>query len=516
MSNQLGPTQDGEAINFSLYSEQASKVTLGLFDKDRMLKKEFPLKKTGSVWHIAINDVPEDALYAYRVDDKPDWLVDPYAKALYSEGHWGEKPSPLLCRIQRPSDFNWGGDAPLHLPFASLLIYEMHIRGFTKDASSQVKYPGTFLGLIEKIPHLQALGINCVELLPIYLFDESSGNYWGYSPLHFFAPMTRFASNPERASEECKEMVKAFHKAGIEVVLDVVFNHTGSCPSFRRLDNQIYYLLNENGEDMNFSGCGNTVQCNHPVVIELIVSALRHWVTEYHIDGFRFDLASIFCRGANGEVLENSPLIEAICNDPVLAKTKLIAEPWDCGGLYQVGSFPRADRFAQWNGQYRDQVRRFLKGTDGQAGGFAKVLADSSFQSINFVTAHDGFTLCDLVSYNEKHNEANGEENRDGNNANESWNCGEEGPSTSPEVLSLRERQMRNFVCALLLGAGTPMILMGDEYGHTREGNNNAYCQDNRLNYFLWDELEARGDFFRFYQKMIDFRKGTLCPLRKK
>lgn len=537
----LGATLDDDGVNFALFSAHATLVTLCLFQEGASEPfEEFVLDphihRSGSIWHIKLAHLAPHLLYAYRIAGPKGkghhfhpkhWLIDPYAKGLFLEGTWRQPRKRLLGEVFPATDFNWEGDAPLHLPWEEMIIYEMHLRGYTQDPSSGAQHPGTFLGLIEKITHLQTLGINAIELLPIFPFDELAHpkknlcNYWGYSPLHFFSPMTRYASHPSRAIAECKEMIKALHRAKIEVILDVVFNHTGegkSVCSFRGIDNQSYYLLDTAGKDYNFSGCGNTLACNEAAGIELIVSALRYWVEEFHIDGFRFDLASIFCRGQQGQVFQDPPVLQAILKEPALAKTKFIAEAWDCGGLYQVGSFPGGERFAEWNGRYRDEVRRFLKGTKGHAGAFASVLSGSEnlygknrtpYHSINFITAHDGFSLHDLVSYNHKYNEDNGEHNRDGNDWNESWNCGEEGPTRQAKVLALRKRQMRNFLFTLAVSMGTPMFLMGDEYGHTRKGNNNSYCQDNQLNYFLWDELEKHRPFTHFLQKLIAFRKKT-------
>ena len=410
----------------------------------------------------------------------------------------------------------------------------MHVRGFTQDPSSNVVDRGTFLGIIEKIPYLKSLGINAVELMPIHEFNENDNsnrdpttnetlcNYWGYSTVNFFSPMSRYGTGKKSALHEFKTLVKALHAHGIEVILDVVYNHTaegngeGSIISFKGLENSVYYMLGPNGEYYNFSGCGNTLNCNNPLVRELIRDSLRYWVTEMHVDGFRFDLASILTRSHDGIVLSNPPLIEAITLDPILANTKLIAEAWDAGGLYQVGTFPAMGTWAEWNGKYRDSIRRFVKGTDEEVGSFATRICGSEdlygkgrlpSHSINFVTAHDGFTLSDLASYNQKHNEPNGENNRDGTDDNESWNCGEEGTTNDPEVIALRKRQMKNFHLALMVSQGVPMILMGDEYGHTKLGNNNSWGHDSRLNWFQWDTLDENQDFFRFYRMAIDFRK---------
>jgi isoamylase/glycogen operon protein len=470
------------------------------------------------------------------------FLSDPYAKSLSTSHEWGQcliqdsqgfSPRGRLV-LEHP--FDWQKDEPPNIPPQELILYEMHVRAFTQSPTSKVKYPGTFLGIIEKIPHLKALGINAVELLPIFEFNECENhrknpktkerlvNFWGYSTINFFTPMQRYATSSEwgAAISEFKTLVRELHKNGIEVILDVVYNHTaeggadGPCFSFRGIDNKTYYILSPDGKYLDFTGTANTFNANHPIVIELIIDSLRYWVTEMHVDGFRFDLASALTRDEKGVPLLQPPLIEAISFDPVLANVKLIAEAWDAAGLYQVGNFPSDERWAEWNGKYRDITRRFLKGTDGLAGEFAKAVSGSQdlygkdrspYHSINFVTAHDGFSLRDLVSYNTKHNEQNGEDNRDGLNENDSWNCGVEGPTANRKIIALRARQMRNFHAALMLSLGTPMLLMGDEYGHTRRGNNNVWCQDNALNYFLWDELEQAAPFFRFYQLVIQLRK---------
>jgi isoamylase len=418
----------------------------------------------------------------------------------------------------------------------------MHVRSFTVHPSSKSKAPGTFLGIVDKIPYLKSLGINAIELMPIFEFDECSNhfvnprtkqrlkNMWGYSTINFFAPMNRFSSSEgwTGAMDDFRTLVKEMHKNKIEVYLDVVYNHTaegnrqGPWFSFRGIDNQVYYMVHPDGHYLDYSGTGNTFNANHPVVAKLIVDSLRYWVNEMHVDGFRFDLASCLTRDEQGTPLSNPLVIQMIDADPVLSDVKLIAEAWDAGGLYQVGSFPGASRWAEWNGKYRDVVRRFIKGTDNCAGEFAKVMSGSQdlygqrrpYHSINFVTAHDGFTLRDLVSYQDKHNEENGEDNRDGGNQNDSWNCGAEGATNTRKILQLRERQMRNLHTALMLAIGTPMVLMGDEYGHTRNGNNNTYGHDNALNWFLWDQLAKHRDFVRFYTKAIQFRQQN--PLLKR
>jgi isoamylase len=434
-------------------------------------------------------------------------------------------------------DYDWGLDQPINRPMADSVIYELHVRGFTQDPSSQVRQPGTFRGLIEKIPYLLELGITAVELLPVTEFDEADNerinpedgsalrNFWGYHPLSFFALKASYAADggPGGEVNEFKDLVKALHAAGIEVILDVVYNHSGEgdqrgpAYSMKGIDNSTYYMLASDGGYMNFSGCGNTINCNHPYVRHFILDSLRYWVTEMHVDGFRFDLASILGRDQDGNVLASPPLLEQIAGDPVLADTKLIAEAWDAAGLYQVGSFPNWGRWAEWNGRFRDDIRRFIRGEPGMVGSLATRLAGSSdlFQSdrepghgINFVTSHDGFTLADLVSYDDKHNLVNGEENRDGDPNNLSWNCGQEGPADDPEIRRLRERQVRNFATLLILARGVPMILAGDELGRTQRGNNNAYCQDNRISWLDWERGASHRSLMRFFRLLIAFRRS--------
>jgi glycogen operon protein len=436
-------------------------------------------------------------------------------------------------------EFDWGHEHPLAVPLADSVIYELHVRGFTRHPSSNVAHPGTFRGLVEKIPYLSELGVTAVELMPVTEFEECDNprtnllsgeplrNFWGYQPVSFFAPKASYAANaaPGEAVREFKSMVKALHEAGIEVILDIVFNHTGEGDErgatfcWRGLDNPTYYLLEpRTGKYLNYSGCGNTLNCNHPVVRYQILAALRYWVTEMHVDGFRFDLASVLGRGRDGEVLPNPPLLEAIAADPVMADVKLIAEAWDAAGLYQVGSFPAWGRWAEWNGRFRDELRRFVKSDPGLTRLLAKRLAGSPdlyrvsdrapWHSINFVTSHDGFTLADLVSHNEKHNWENGEGNTDGHPENLSWNCGEEGPSQRADVLELRRRQQRNFLTLLFLSQGVPMLLAGDELGRSQGGNNNAYCQDNATSWLDWSLAETNAALFRFTQRLVRFRKA--------
>lgn len=568
----LGVSQLGDAVNFSLFSKHATSVTLCLSvsGRSRELSKvesqmqEIPLdpkeNKTGDIWHVCIENLPlSGVLYGYRVDGPQGWhtghrfdknliLIDPYAKLIEGRRIFGdnnEKMSRFLGTYNFTSlPFDWGNDyqSP-EIPEKDLVIYEMSVRAFTADKSSGLEPSicGSYLGVIEKIPHLLELGINAVELLPVFEFDEFEFqrhpnprdhmiNVWGYSTMNFFSPMSRYAATgggPLAASLEFKKMVKALHSAGIEVILDVVYNHTNEADdedpyttSFRGIDNKVYYMVDTNSyvQLLNFSGCGNTFNCNHPVVMELILDSLRYWVTEYHVNGFRFDLASVLCRGPDGTPLNAPPVVKAIAKDPVLSKCKIIAEPWDCGGLYLVGGFPNWDRWAEWNGKYRDDIRRFIKGDGGMKGTFATRLAGSSdlyqrnarkpYHSINFVIAHDGFTLYDLVAYNSKHNEINGEGGRDGCNDNYSWNCGFEGETRDPAINALRSRQMKNFHLALMVSQGTPMILMGDEYAHTRYGNNNSYGHDTTMNHFQWNQLHARKEsHFRFFAETIKFHR---------
>ncbi len=550
----FGATEEKEGINFAIYAKEVEKLSLCLFDENhpQIPFKEIELdpihNKTGEVWHILVLGIPPFTAYGFRLTpiqpkDTSYLLLDPYAKAVASHPIWGGPPSHQeipyrpLGKVIPSSSFDWQGDMFPKIPMKDLILYEIHVRGFTQDESSRVQYPGTYRGLIDKIPYLKYLGINAVELMPIHEFNEKETqhanpstkqrlyNYFGYSTVNFFSPMNRYASQSaqDQTLNEFKTMVRELHKNGIEVILDVVFNHTfegnqaGPILSFKGLDRHTYYMINGLENYFNFSGCGNTLNCNHPIVKELILTSLRYWVMEMHIDGFRFDLASILTRAENGSPLGNPPLIEAITKDPILADTKLIAEAWDAGGLYQVGGFVQGNsRWSEWNGRYRDVVRRFIKGTPGYKNAFATAICGSQdlygagrspICSINFITAHDGFSLSDLVTYNDKHNLENGEDNRDGFDHNDSWNCGLEGHSNNKKIIYLRERQIRNFHLALMVSQGVPMLLMGDEYAHTRNGNNNTWCQDNKLNWFLWNYLDIRSGFYRFYRLLIDFRK---------
>jgi isoamylase len=550
----FGATVLRGGINFSVFSKHATSVTLLLYfpgEMDPLV--EFPfdphLNRTGDVWHAFLFGLNPGIHYAFRMERTPNEnplvyrfdaqsiLLDPYARVLSGHPSWSEHRPKRAHRRGAilESDFDWESDQPLNIPLADSVIYELHTRGFTQHPSSGVRKPGTFAGLIEKIPYLQSLGVTAVELLPIFEFDEimheaadapTRFDYWGYNPISFFAPKAAYASDLGDTGpvNEFKGLVKSLHAAGIEVILDAVFNHTaegderGLIHSFRGIDNPIYYMLkSETGEYLNYSGCGNTLNCNHPVVRDLVSNVLRYWVTEMHVDGFRFDLASILGRGQDGSVLASPPLLEQLALDPVLAQTKLIAEAWDAGGLYQVGSFPAWGRWAEWNGKFRDDIRAFVKGDAGMVPALATRLLGSPdlyaansrepWHSINFITCHDGFTLADLVSYNDKHNEANGEQNRDGTNDNLSWNCGVEGPSSSSEIDRLRSRQVRNFATLLILSHGVPMLLAGDEVGRSQKGNNNAYCQDNEIGWLDWNLFETNKDLFRFFQLLIQFRR---------
>ena len=562
----LGVSIKRDGINFSVFSKHATSVQLVLYTQGEHdplieLRLDPRYNKTGDVWHIFIRGIDPGIRYAYRMDRQPNTaphihyfnpaivLLDPYAKAFSGSPQWGQlhnrrgqkvvsQKNTRRCLVVDDDGFDWGFDQPLNTPLADSVIYEMHVRGFTQHHSAGAQHPGTFRGVIEKIPYLKKLGITAVELLPINEFEEGEGdrynpqtgqrllNFWGYNSIGFFAPKASYAHDNQNDGpvREFKEMVKALHEAGIEVILDIVFNHTaegqadGPTYNFRGLDNGIYYIINPvTGEYHNYSGCGNTMNCNHPVVRDLIIDCLHYWVTEMHVDGFRFDLASILGRGQDGSVLANPPLIERIAGDPILANTKLIAEAWDAAGLYQVGEFPAWGRWAEWNGKYRDDIRRFVKSDAGMVPALAARLAGSEdlyeddgrepFHSINFITSHDGFTLRDLVTYNDKHNLANGENNRDGTNDNYSWNCGTEGPTDDDAISNLRLRQMKNMAALLMLSHGVPMMLAGDELGRTQHGNNNAYCQDNEIGWMDWQRNRDSGDLLRFFQQLIHIRK---------
>ncbi|NUM34114.1 MAG: glycogen debranching protein GlgX [Candidatus Brocadiae bacterium] len=555
----LGATFYENSINFAVFAAHASRVSLLLYNKEQDVPFEEisldpKIHKTGDVWHILVSGISRDIQYGYRVggENRKDHyysedniLLDPYAHALYPTLKWGwsteitQKNKRITisrsCLVDHA--FDWQDDAPPLIPMHESILYEFHVRGFSRHASSKSKYSGTYKGIIEKIPYLKDLGITAIELLPVFEFDETdNGNYnpetgeklknfWGYSTISFFVPKASYAFEYQKNAHilEFKEMVRELHKAKIEVILDVVFNHTaegdqrGPTLSFRGLDNCVYYLLTKEGEYMNFSGCGNSVKANHPVVSDFIIDCLRYWVLEMHVDGFRFDLASILTRDEKGIPMADPPVIKRIALDPILKNVKLIAEAWDAGGLYQVGSFPSYGRWSEWNGKFRDDVRAFIKGDNGVVHALAARLIGSPdlygekgrppSHSINFITCHDGFTLNDLVSYNKKKNTMNGEENRDGEQNNLSWNCGEEGESKNPIVLKLREKQRKNFMAILLLSQGVPMLLGGDEFGRTQQGNNNAYCQDNEISWIDWDLLEKNAAFLRFVKEMIALRK---------
>jgi len=541
-------------VNFSIYSHAATTCTLVLFDKNGILPSaEIPIPaayRVGDVFPIIVLgldyeqieygfrlDGPFDPLVGHRFDRKA-LILDPYAKAVGGRAVWGTTFNPHIpYRAQIVKDnFDWGLDRPLATPIEDLVIYEMHVRGFTRHASSGVRHPGTYDAIMEKIPYLSELGINCVELMPIFEFDEfehsrrnpDTGelllNYWGYSPVAFFAPKAGYAAAGESggAINELKGLIKTLHENGIEVILDVVFNHTaegnekGPTISFKGLDNKLYYILTPEGYYYNFSGTGNTFNCNHPTVRRMILDCLRYWVSDYHVDGFRFDLASILTRDVDGMPLPDPPLLRELAFDPILGSTKLIAEPWDADGLYHLGKFPAYGRWAEWNGQYRDTLRKFLKGDTGQVGAMGQALQGSPnlyprrgpIATINFITAHDGFTLMDLVSYNEKCNGNNFEPGDNGGNDNNCWNCGVEGPTNDPEVNALRRRQIKNAVAMLLVSQGVPMLLMGDEIGRTQRGNNNAYCQDSDISWMDWRFLEQNGDLFHFFKACITFRRA--------
>lgn len=554
----FGATLVPGGVNFSVFSSHATSCTLVLFEKDApepMAEIPFPDSfRIGNVWCMVVFELDCETIeYGYRMDgpfdpgqghrfDKSKILLDPYAKAIGGRDVWGKEPDWNGTFQHRGrlvfEDFDWENDRPLEKPLEDLVIYEMHVRSFTRHESSGVKYPGTFAAIRDKIPYLKEMGITCIELMPVYEFDEFENsrknaengetlyNYWGYSTVGFFSPKAGFAATGRFGMQvdELKNLIKELHRNDIEVFLDVVFNHTaegnemGPTISFRGIDNKTYYMLTPEGYYFNFSGCGNTLNCNNPIVRNTVLDCLRYWAAEYHVDGFRFDLAAILGRDQWGAPLPNPPLLETLAFDPVLGKCKLIAEAWDAGGLYQVGSFPAYGRWAEWNGKYRDDVRRFLKGDEGMAGGLAQRIQGSPdlygfngrgpTASINFITCHDGFSLYDLVAYNEKHNEANGENNCDGGNDNHSWNCGWEGETDDPEVNALRKRQIKNAFAILMMSQGIPMVLMGDEIGRTQNGNNNMYCQDNPLNWMDWTLLDNNLDLFRFSKLMIAFRNN--------
>ena len=554
----LGASVRRSGVNFSVFSKSATLIELLLFDDrnaaepSRIIPLDATQHRSYHYWHAFVPGIGPGQIYGYRADgpfapgrglrfDREKLLLDPYGLAVaVPDGYQREaaaRPGPnhgvaMKSVVADPGAYDWEGDVPLRRPFAETVIYELHVRGFTRHATSGVSpgSHGTYAGLVEKIPYLKDLGVTAVELLPIFQFDPQSAppgrvNYWGYQPVSFFSPHHAYSSRPDPLGvlDECRDMIKALHRAGIEVILDVVFNHTaegghdGPTFSYRGLGNDCYYILRDDkSQYADYTGTGNTLNANQPIVRRMILDSLRYWVTEMHVDGFRFDLASVMSRDESGRSLHNPPVLWDIESDPLLAGTKLIAEAWDAAGLYQVGSFV-GDTWQEWNGRFRDDVRRFFKGDEGSVSAIATRLLGSpdlygheereAEQSINFVTCHDGFTLNDLVSYNHKHNEANGEDNRDGTDDNLSWNCGVEGPTDDPAIEALRNRQVKNFFALELLAAGTPMLLMGDEVRRTQRGNNNAYCQDNDVSWFDWSLLTSHGDVHRFVKELTEFRQ---------
>ena len=554
----FGSTIVPGGINFSIYSRYATSCELLLFNKgenEPFVVIPFPREfEIGNVFSMIVFDLDYETIeYGYRMDgpfdtsvghrfDKTRILMDPYAKLISGRDVWRKEPDWDNSYQHRSKvafdDFDWEGDSPLEKPLEDCVIYEVHVRNMTAGNGANVKHPGTFSALREKIPYFKKLGVTTVEILPIHEFDEVENyrksptsdeylvNYWGYSNVGFFAPKAGYAATGKfgMQMDELKTTVKDFHKNGIEIILDVVFNHTaegnenGPYISYRGLDNKSYYMLTPEGYYYNFSGCGNTLNCNNPIVRDMILDCLRFWVAEYHVDGFRFDLASILGRDQNGAPMSNPPLLESLAFDPVLGKSKLIAEAWDAGGLYQVGSFPSWNRWTEWNGRFRDDLRRFLKGEPGLVGSIGQRVQGSpdlyasgnrgAVASVNFITCHDGFTLMDLVSYDNKHNEANGEDNRDGSNDNDSWNCGWEGPASDSHILYLRSKQIKNAIAIITISQGVPMILAGDEFGNSQMGNNNAYCQDNEISWLDWQDVKKNSDIFRFAKNIIAFRKA--------
>lgn len=560
----LGATVQQDGVNFSLFTKNSTSVELLLFDRfddpiPRYVMKLDPLKnRTFYYWHTLVKGVGPGQIYSYRVDGPyipergyrfhPDKvLLDPYAKEVVYGNNWSREQakgfgdncaSAMKCIVVDPGDYDWEGDRPLQRPLGEAIIYEMHVGGFTRHSSSHVSAPGAFSGVIDKIPYLKSLGITTVELLPVQQFDEQDvattmspdslplKNYWGYNPVNFFAPHRGYCIPEAHLSpiNQFRDMVKALHRAGIEVILDVVFNHTaesdheGPTICYRGLENRAYYLLDRDDRSryLNYTGCGNTVNANHSIVRRLIIDALHYWVHEMHVDGFRFDLASVLARDELGQPMRNPPILWEIESDPRLAGTKIIAEVWDAAGLYQVGAFI-GHRWAEWNGRYRDDVRRFLRGDNGTVRDFAARLIGSPdiytapdhvlHRSINFITSHDGFTLNDLVSYNEKHNLPNGENNRDGVDESHSWNCGHEGPTDDAEIERLRLRQIKNALTILFVSQGTPMLLYGDEIRRTQNGNNNAYCQDNETSWFNWQQVKQQQEMLRFTRFLIHFNR---------
>ncbi|PKK90715.1 MAG: glycogen debranching enzyme GlgX [Candidatus Wallbacteria bacterium HGW-Wallbacteria-1] len=579
----LGAHIVSTGVNFSIFCRSAWRMALVLYStgngpREATIELDPKVNKTGDIWHIHVSGLPDpvwkNVRYGYIVQNSDDpgmnrVLMDPYARALSGGAVWG---SPLFrpglgrlalrrgvvndsdaayvrrCFIPEKSgddDFDWQGDRPINRPLKDSIIYEAHVRGFSMHHSSGVEYPGTYAGIIEKIPHLKKLGITALELMPINEFDEMEShfrdpvtgaplkNFWGYSSIAFFCPKASYAASGKMGKQviEFKTMVRELHRAGIEVILDVVYNHTaegneqGPAFSFKGLDKDIYYMVNQDGTYKNYSGCGNTLNCNHPLVHDMIIDCLRYWVIEMHVDGFRFDLASILGRDEEGRVLSNPPVVDAIDEDPVLSKTKIIAEAWDAAGLYQVGKFHSWSRWAEWNGKYRDALRHFIKGDSGWAAETATRLAGSSdlyhtsgrkpYHSINYVTCHDGFTMWDLFSYSWKHNDANGENNNDGTNDNISTNCGYEGVTSDSSILKRRRKLIKNSWTILMLSQGTPLVLAGDEFGRTQKGNNNAYCQDNDISWIDWSLVSENQELFAFASNIIAFRKKHPCLRRE-
>lgn len=554
-----------KGVQFSLFSRHAKRVWLMLFKTPdaTVPDAEFELtperNRIGDIWHLHVPNARAGQYYLYRLEggdtgpdlqfyDPEQWILDPYALAVTGPAKWGDRngyipgkpmkkgptfPKGIILR----DDFDWSEDHTLRIPLDKTIIYEAHVRGYTAHESARVRAPGTYRGLIEKIPYLKELGITAIELLPLQEFNEMEyflenmtrktlRNFWGYSTLAFFAPNGRFAANNQHGEQvrEFKEMVLALHKAGIEVILDVVFNHTveggprGQTYSFRGIDNSIYYMVDEpTGNYKNYTGCGNTVNSNHPVVRNFIMHCLRYWTLHMRVDGFRFDLASVLTRDSDGNVLPNPPIVEQIAEDPALRDVKIIAEAWDAAGAYQVGSFP-SDRWSEWNGKFRDEVRCAWRGDGGMLGKLATRLAGSAdlyhrdgqtpLKSVNYITCHDGFTLNDLVSYSKKHNLANGEDNRDGDNNNHSHNYGKEGPAPNPKINAIRLRQQKNMLATLFLAQGVPMLLAGDEFSRTQHGNNNAYCQDNEISWLDWSLLKRNRPLHEFVKQLIIFRKA--------
>ncbi len=561
MPSPLGVSCQADGFNFAVYSQNASAINLCISSSgeaipDIEISFDPRENRTGDIWHIFLKGLPDRFHYLYKVTGpwQPDAgltfkgdsvLVDPYTKIVSGLEEWSSRDSKISpMGYFQETEYDWEGDKPINRPMSETIIYELHVRGFTKNNNSAVSFPGTFRGLMEKVGYLRELGITAVELMPIHEFDETDCkyvnpktrepllDYWGYSSINFFSVKSSYASKSHGcgAKNEFRDMVKALHKEGIEVILDVVFNHTAEggrerkVINFKGFENSVYYILDEMGDYYNFSGCGNTMNCNHPVVIKMILDSLRYFVIDMHVDGFRFDLAAIFSRDDHGRVIANPPVLEMIAKDPILSRTKLIAEAWDASGLYQVGSFHNSDKWAEWNDRFRDVIRRFCRGDNGLISELATRLSGSEdlfessdrnpTHSINFITAHDGFTLMDLVSYREKHNEQNGQENQDGRIENYAMNFGVEGETTDEEIIARRHKQVRNLATLLMLSQGTPMFLAGDEFGNSQFGNNNPWCQDNETTWLDWNLCWENNDLFRYWQTLIRFRK-THAVLRR-